>query len=73
MMISQEHIVVQMESSGETPGKLFHRCRRKTAPARRLTWDIRRTAAAGGAEVTPARYCEIPPFDEHDHDGKPSS
>jgi hypothetical protein len=46
MMISQEYIVVQMESSGETPGTLFHRGRRKAAPARRLAWDIRRTAAA---------------------------
>jgi hypothetical protein len=47
MMISQQYIAVQVESSGETPGKLLHRCRRKTAPAPRLAWDIRRITAAG--------------------------
>jgi hypothetical protein len=70
----KEYVVVQMESAGKSqPGKLFHRGRRKTTPAPPLAWDIRRTAAAGGTEVTPAHYCEIPPFDEHEDDGKPSS
>jgi hypothetical protein len=27
----------------------------------------------GDAEVSPTHYCEIPPFDEDDDDGKPSS
>ena len=38
-----EYVFVQMESAGETqPGKLFHRGRRKTAPARRLPGALRR-------------------------------